>query len=275
MQLHWSQINMFTRCQEQYRRRYIEGEKLPPGVALITGSGMHKGIEATLKYKLEKKCLPPVEAAHEAARDSVAKAFDEGEIFLDETEKAEGLGAMRAKAIDDATRLAGLHHKELAPAVEPVMVERPWVIKIEKPTDVTKEMEIVYPLELAGTIDTDEGHMIDDWKSAGKSPSEGDADASGQITMYSMAKYILDEAIPSARIGYLIKTKVPKALWQTTHRTKAHFEPLLEGITRIARSIAHGDFTFASMQSPRPWSCSPKYCGYYATCKGIIGKGKT
>ena len=36
-----SQMGMYCRCGEQYRRRYIEKEIIPPGFALIKGGSVH------------------------------------------------------------------------------------------------------------------------------------------------------------------------------------------------------------------------------------------
>jgi len=264
MQLHISQIECYTRCPEQFRRRYICGEKLPPGIALITGSGMHKGNETTLRYKMDKKELPPVEMAKEAARDYVADEFEKGEIFLNDEEKDAGLDATRAAAIDTATALTAIHHKILAPEVNPISVERAWVLEIKG-----------FPVSLGGTIDTDEGDIIDDWKSSAKSPSEGAADESSQLTMYCLAKKVLDGSIPRARIGYLIKTKEPKALWQETSRTNDDFKSLLFIIERVSAAIEKECFPFAAAQSPRPWICSKKFCGYYDTCPAISRRLKS
>jgi hypothetical protein len=40
-----SSIGMFRRCPEQFRHRYILGEKERPGEALLIGSAFHTGLE--------------------------------------------------------------------------------------------------------------------------------------------------------------------------------------------------------------------------------------
>ena len=55
-----SQIDMFSRCGEQYRRRYIEKDRLPPGVAMIRGRGVHEGVAENMRQKRHTYCdLPP------------------------------------------------------------------------------------------------------------------------------------------------------------------------------------------------------------------------
>ena len=47
-----SMLGLFCRCQEAFRRRYIEGIKLPPGIAACIGTGMHKGAEGRRTRRL-------------------------------------------------------------------------------------------------------------------------------------------------------------------------------------------------------------------------------
>lgn len=48
-----SQLVTFARCPEQWRRRYIEGDIIPPGIAALRGSGVHKGAETAMRSKIE------------------------------------------------------------------------------------------------------------------------------------------------------------------------------------------------------------------------------
>ncbi len=261
-QLHWSQISMYTRCAEQFRRRYIMGEILPPGVGAVSGTGMHKAVELDLTRKMETGELAPEEEVTEKARDSVANAFASPMgVLLSDDDKAQGVDAVKAVAIDAAVSCASLHHRELAPLANPRKVERKWVLDIPN-----------FPFCLAGTIDCDDGDVIWDWKTAKASPSAGEADLSGQVTMYSLAKATLDKEIPAARLGYVVKTKTPKAVVLETRRRREDFAPLLRALERIAEGIEKEVFPFASSMAPRPWWCGPKWCGYYKTCEGVCNK---
>lgn len=268
-QLHWSQIAMFTRCPEQFRRRYVLGETLPPATGALIGTGMHRAAEVDLGRKMDTGELAPVEEIMDAARDAVAKAFDDPVgVLLTDDERRTGPEAVRANAIDTAVRCAIAHHARLAPLAEPVQVERKWTLELER-----------HPFDLAGTIDCDENGSFWDWKTAARSPSPDEADLSGQLTMYSLAKATLDRkdaasppAIPEARLGYVVKTKVPKTVVLRTRRSQACFEPFMRAIERIAEAIDKESYTFASSTAPRPWWCSPKWCGYHSTCGGVSSR---
>lgn len=258
-QLHWSQISMYTRCAEQFRRRYIMGEILPPGVGSVSGTGMHRAVELDLARKIETGELAPEEEVTEAARDSVVKSFDSPEgVFFSEDEKAEGQDAVKAKAIDAAVICAATHHKELAPLAKPKQIERKWVLDIDG-----------FPFGLGGTIDCDDGDAIWDWKTAAKTPAAEEIYFSGQMTMYSLAKFALDGSIPVARLGYVVKTKTPYIVIQEARRKRDDFFPLMRALERIADGIDKEVFPFASSMSPRPWWCHPKWCGYYNDCEGV------
>jgi len=263
-QFHWSGIGMYTRCPEQFRRRYLCGERIKPGVALITGSSVHKAAEVDLTRKMETGKLCDVEEVKDAARDYLSDAFDsedyeirEDELVDDSEKKTKGV------IIDTAIDLAELHHKELAPLVTPIAVERPWVVDIKG-----------YPYALAGQIDVDEGSNIIDWKTSAKTPNQAVADQSGQITMYCMAHWALgqDKIVPTAQLGFIVKLKTPKSLILSTTRTVEDFQPILRCVERVCDAVDKEVFPFAACMSPRPWWCSPKCCGYYNTCEGVCTK---
>lgn len=261
-QLHWSQISMYTRCAEQFRRRYIEGEILPPGVGAVSGTGLHRAVELDLTRKIETGELAPEEEVTETARDAVVKSFDDpmGVFFSDE-EREEGEAAVKARVIDEAVSCVSLHHKELAPLANPLRVERKWVLELGG-----------FPYDLGGTIDCDDGDVIWDWKTAKRTPAEDEAKGSGQVAMYSLAKLKLDGAIPEARLGYVVKNKAPKIEIRYARRTLEEFAPLVRALERIADAIDKEVFPFASWTTPRPWCCNPKWCGFYGSCEGVCNK---
>jgi hypothetical protein len=256
-----SGLSMYTRCAEQYRRRYVCGDIIPPAVAMLTGTGTHKGMEATLTKKIQTGLLAPDEEVAEAARDSVVKAFESGDYMLDEGEKAEGVDKVKAGAIDESVTLATLGNRELAPMVAPKAVERFWAVEIPN-----------FPFDLTGIMDCDEGGTVDDWKTTGKTPTEDSAARLTQLTMYALAKRVLDGIIPRVRIGYMVSTKTPKAMFRDSTRTLEDFTRLMRVMERVCGGIEKEVFPFACAQDPKPWICDPRYCGYYSTCEGVSGK---
>jgi len=259
-QYHISQHGMLSRCAAQYEFRYVKGLIIPPAVAAITGSGTHRSIDTNLSHKIETGELVPLEQAQQVARDYVAAEFERGAYFLSaEDRQAKSTQAYRDEAVDMAVALSGLHYQELAPVIQPTHVERKWALSVPGLSH-----------DLAGTLDIQEGlERIRDTKTAARAPSAGEADQSDQLTIYDMAVYVLDGAmVEELTIDALVKTKKPKVVIQTTHRTQEHFDALMDCIAVSLRQIDAGIFPPTGKGS---WCCSPKWCGYWSQCKYVRG----
>lgn len=251
-QLHWSHISMLQRCGIQYQYRYLQGSIKPPGVALIVGSATHESIEDNMKHKRDSGDVLPAEAVAEKARESVNHRWQSEGVALDAEEKSEGEANVRGQAVDMAVTLSRLHHSELAPIINPVHVERKWVLEMDN-----------FPFDLSGTIDLQEPTTIRDTKTAKRSPPENTAHGSDQLTIYALAATILDGKTPDLRLDSLVKTKTPKVVTQETTRDESDFQVMLRRIEAASRQIETGAFIPAPSDS---WQCSAKFCGYWNEC---------
>jgi hypothetical protein len=251
-QLHASALGM--KCLEAFRRRYIEGEVIPPGIALIVGTGTHRAVERNLKSKMERGVLLPDEEVAETARDAVVSAWDAG-VRLDPEEAAKGIKKARAEAVDRAVRLANLHHKQLAPAISPTAVERSWAVSLKG-----------YPVDLVGQIDIQEAARIRDTKTSQKSPAPDAASKSLQLIAYSLAVRVLDGAYPqSATLDYLVDSSSgPRSVIVEACFDDRAVRSLLARVEALCRAMEAGIFPPIG---PDHWACDPKWCGYAMTCK--------
>lgn len=98
-QLHPSALGMFARCGEQFRRRYVEGERIPPGVAAVVGTGVHLAVGADLREKMTEGTLLPAEAVEAAARDGVIHGFEFQSAPPDELGGDGGLAKLLARRL--------------------------------------------------------------------------------------------------------------------------------------------------------------------------------
>jgi len=252
-QLHASALG--TICMEGFRRRYIEGEKMPPGIAIIVGTGTHRSVEANLTHKIETGELLPVEAVKDEAHDGVVAAFESQEIKLTPEEKSLGIETVRGQAIDKAVRLARLHHITLAPGINPRAIERPWSLEIPG-----------MPFDLVGRIDIQELYTIRDTKTSGKTPPADSASKSLQLKAYALAMKIIDNLsdIPAVALDYLVDTATPKAITLTHEPDNDDFQVVLARAEIIARAMNAGVFVPVE---PGHWHCNEKWCGYFQTCR--------
>ena len=153
--------------------------------------------------------------------------------------------------------LAKLYHAEIAPEIQPALVEQ-WV-EIDIPGLAPS---------LTGTIDVlDQAGALIDLKTASKAWPSGRAQHSHQATIY----HKLVEAVtgkPPAEIRFEVMVKGIKPRRQTipTSRTEADFQALVGRLAIIHRLILAGILPPAPAGS---WICGPRYCGYFWTCAYI------
>jgi len=251
--LSFSQLNMYCRCGEQYRRRYMLKEIIPPGSAAILGSSFHiSGKKNYTQKKDTKKDLPV-----EQVQDIFASDFDvrSKNVLWTPEESQEGVKKVRGVLKDEGIGLVGVYHKEVAPQVQPVMVEEKINVEFEG-----FDYDLLAILDLVGTDE-----IIRDSKTMGKSPNKNLADISFQLTTYSMAYRAKTGKLEKGlQLDCAVRNKVPKIVQLPTQRTQEDIDRLLERIGRMADGIGKGVFMPAEQGA---WICSKKWCGYWDTCK--------
>lgn len=255
LRLSVTQLNMLSFCGEQYRRRYILGEKRPPGVSALVGRATDKSVNDNMTSKIETGELLPLENIQDIARDALNNAWAEQGVLLTEDEVREGLKKVKGGAVDKSVRLSKLHYTDLAPALQPTHVQRSWELPING-----------YPVTLVGYIDLQEGlKSIRDTKTAAKAPPANIADLSDQLTMYALAVMQYDGKIPDwIYLDYLIDTKVPKTVSVPTQRKPEDFNSIFARIEMAIKIIETGLFMPARQDH---YLCDPRFCGFASTCR--------
>jgi hypothetical protein len=118
-----TQIEMLCRCGESYRRRYIEGEIIPPGIAALKGTGLHRAAETNMRQKIDSHVdLPAREIV-----DAAVSAFEtqvHGGLSLTDEEMGRGASIVVGEAKDDVAELADVHARQQAPDYQPILVEQ-------------------------------------------------------------------------------------------------------------------------------------------------------
>lgn len=246
-----SRINTFERCQLQYKYRYLEEKIKPPGVAAVIGISTHKAIELDLKSKLETGQLLEEDVLTDAAAQTVENEWSGGLVQDDDSPMEKG------EIIDEAVSLVRCHHAEVAPAVEPIAVERPFGV------DVSAD------IKLTGHIDVQEATAIRDTKTIKAKPGAIKGEHWVQAQLYAVGALVNDGKLPEkVKVDYLVKNK--KAKVAVTHESEVTEQTAQRALDRlsitsrvIARAIDSGDFMPAPADS---WACSDKWCGYYNEC---------
>lgn len=251
----FTQLNMLLRCGEQYNRRYIKREILAPSGSQVRGRSAHKAEEKNFVQKIETSSDLPIEAVKDFFSDEWEK--NKYEIaWTDEELSGESPTKIEGKYKDTGIALVEVYHVQLAPSAIPVAVEDKFTVHFEGG----------YP-DLTGIIDRiDEGDQVIDLKFMSKSPSEGDAAKDVQLVAYDLGYRQTRKKKPSIlRKEYAVSTKTPKTITQEIppHEDE-RIDRLLFSLERAIEAIQKGVFLPAALGS---WVCSPKWCGYYPTCK--------
>jgi hypothetical protein len=252
-------LNCLERCGEQFRRRYIEGERVPPSPRMLRGTVVHRVAKTALLRKLEENELPSIEEAKDLAATEFEAQWAGGVSFEQEPTN-ESANAAKAYSKDFAVDLSAMYVGHVAPAVNPVAVERQ--IKV-----TPKDSDLV----IHGTLDLvdqkPEGEIVRDTKTSEKSPNKDAAERSQQLTYYAMIRQAEVGQLPAAlQLDYLVRTPARaerKHIQLLTQRSSDDVRSLVARLNTAVEAVKRGVFV---PTSPESWWCSPSWCDFYSTC---------
>lgn len=267
-QLHQSHLAMLYKCGEKFRRVVLEGDREPATIPLIVGSSTHSTIARNLNHKIDNGTLLTREAVQDYSRDDFIKEWQSSPVVLNDREAFDGLEKTKGQAQDQAIKLVTAHHYDLANLINPVSVERKWVL--EAPTEL---------YDMAGTIDVDERknlvqpdgsikvqNNIRDTKTKKTNTGQREVDVSEQYTFYALAKFMLDGKMPDYVIqDNVIKPTKGREAYCVSYKSTRTEEDFLIVARRFAQAnkiIKAGIFTPAN---PADWWCSKNFCGFAAS----------
>lgn len=253
----FSQIKTWFNCGEQYRRRYILKDIIPPAIVLAKGTSMHRGAEENNRQKIKTAVDLPGRQIEEIAVGTFEEINKHEGLLLNDEDELIG----KERALDEAklaiSRLSSLYVEGVAPKYQPVEVET--------------SQEVVLPsgVILLGRIDlVAEGDIVSDLKTTRKTQRQEAVDENNQFTIYSLLfekKY----QRPPRRIliDHLVDKKKPEVQTIQTERKREDYIALLNIAERAVAGIKAEVFPFA--YGSGAWHCSKKYCGYWSTCPAV------
>lgn len=251
-----SRVLTYTRCGEQDRRRNVERDIVPPGVAQLKGTGLHKASEVNFKQKVETHKDLPKKQIVEAAVDTFNERVVVDGLLLSADEKNIG----KDKVIDEAQKsvrtMAELYAEGIAPRYQPKEVEVKQVVSVPNSN-----------VDIVGVVDVlDESDVIVDIKTSTKKKQQEEADMSLQLTSYALSHWARTGApAVDLRMEVVVDSSKPAVQTLQTQRAEDDFEAYLRVVETVARGIEARVFPPA-YGIPGAWWCSPRFCGYWATC---------
>lgn len=251
--IHQSTLNCAFRCGEQFRRRYLMGEIIPPGIAAGRGTGVHKANEVNLKQKIHTKIDLDISDLKDVARDGYVNAFKNGVFLSKEDQPAKN--RLLNEGLNQTLSLTELYRNEVAPEITPIDVEREFCI------------DVGLPLPLAGRIDMEEIAKINDLKTSGKKWPDDQIYKEIQPIFYSYV-YEQETGIRPEFVYHILRTLKtgPKRQVQKLTPTDNHYHALFAKLKIFCKMLEAGTFLPAD---PTSWACDSKWCGYYYSCKFI------
>ena len=254
--IHQSTLNMALRCGEQFRRRYMEGEIIPPGIPAGRGTGVHKANEVNLTHKVKTKEDMPLTDLQDVARDAYVHSFRNG-VYLSKEEMSEKSSLLN-RGLNDTIRCTKLYLDEVAPQIKPIAIEEEFSI------------DVGLGLPLKGRQDYQEEPRVGDLKTTTMKWPEGRIKQEIQVPFYSYAFEYTKGMRPEFRYDVLIARsgkdgKPTSTSYQPLTHTcsDADYSALFAKLRLFIEMLKAGIFP---PTSPTNWVCSPKWCGYYSTC---------
>lgn len=242
-------LNLYCHCQEAFRRRYLEGEIIPPAIAMATGTGVHKAAEINHRQKIESGVDLCLEELKEIAADSFAKVVNETGVYF--TGSTQELKNELGKAEDLSIKLADLYGRKVAPGIKPVAAEL--MLQAKHP-----DLDVPF----SGTVDVvAEGNICLDLKTARVKWRAGKEKETVQPAIY---RWMLNQQDGRQ---YKFEFHVLAYTGDTQVVDAPGSQREMDYIVNIAKAMLNSCKTGVFMPAvPGHWQCSEKWCGYWATC---------
>ena len=257
-----TQLTTAARCMECYRRVYVKGERRPPGIVLLLGSGVHVGAEVAMREKATTGHDKPPNDVRDAAVAGFDERMAKEDVLLTKDERSVGKANVVGRSRD---RVAALSHYWGCVAQPEYMPEGPdaiedhWTIPLPK-----LGIELVGVTDLRAT-----GGIITDWKTCfGRRIGQGVCDTSIQLTAYSLAYEREMKVAPAeVRLDVLQEKKAATDRYVLkSQRTHRDYQTLLYRIEQMLGAVRSGYFPPCNGDQ---FFCSEKWCGFWSDCPAI------
>jgi len=255
----WSQLRLFGECPEAWRRRYVDGDKIPPGIKMAQGVAVHYGAECNWRHKLEAQADLSSEQIQDIACDKMRSTIDAG-LALSKEERRRGSRIVMGEAIDRTALLAELFAKKVAPQYQPALIEQQFVIELPEASH-----DLVGILDLATDL-----RKVVNFKTSGKKHTADDVAHSPQLTLEAAGyQQITGHRASEVRLDVLYNWARPCRSVLRSQRGEADFTALACRVNAMLRAIEQGNFP---PRSPGSGMCSRSRCGYFSTCSYVAGE---
>lgn len=249
-----SQLETYFTCGERWRRRYLDGDIVAPGVAVHRGVFPHAAADANWKYKIVSGTDLPESRLLELGSEAFDASVRDQGYQLTRDEASIGARTVLGRAKDMGMRLTALFRRRLAPMIQPLLSEH--TIRVPLPNSTH---DIIGRLDLVEVDDT-----IRDLKTSEKAKSVVDLESDAMNFYAAAYEYETGRMPKRVVIDNLIARKSGTDLVSLVGRKDLGDKAVLVNrINAMLKGVRAGVFLPAT---PGHWKCSPKWCGYWSTC---------
>lgn len=242
-----SKINLYLKCPAAYYFRYVMGVRTPSKSYMVFGTSLHAGIAYNLRKKIDSQVDLPLSEVQEFF--SADWSYQKGQVLW---EPGENPGKMK----DEGVALLELYHTEVAPTIQPEIVEEMFEVKFEG-VDYTFR-------GIIDLVDKTSGFVVDH-KTSRKTPFAEDVHKNMQLTAYALGNRVRTGVIEKGlRFDYIVRGRSPKIVSIATSRTDDDIQRFLRMLAQVTTAIRDERF----YPNPSHPYCSQKLCGFWDMCEG-------
>jgi hypothetical protein len=195
-----SSVTTFLRCGSQWYYAYVQGVKAPPSLRAIRGIAAHAAVEVDMRQKIKSRVDIPVADMLDAYDESWNEETQDG--FATQNDEKPG------EVKDKGYELVRLYHTEVAPKIQPTLVEEPIQFSINGQA-YSGQIDIAEMVEPDLWGPPEKRLVIRDTKTTGRSPVDGSYLLN--MTGYAIAQRQRTGQIEADTVlDYLVALKEPK-----------------------------------------------------------------
>jgi hypothetical protein len=272
-----SSVELFCRCPDAYRRRYVLGVGEPAGAVMFLGSRVDDALTHYYRTLLDSgETLPPEEL------ESFYTANWQQQLELEQEQRGVDWSELDAEVAMTIGREAlGVCLQKLVPQLgEPVAVQR----KLEFRLHPRAEWTVVGFIDLETRREQPGQERpvaeVVDWKVKADAVHQQRADRDLQAGLYLAGRWIEGDPADSFAFAQALRPgarrkHVSTALTRTT-RSVGELRAIRARLALVASQIAwlyerYGPDRPWGFADPTSWACSERYCPHWQTCPGGQG----
>ena len=254
-----SSVGTYLRCPKQWEFAYVYKERRAPTIKQALGIAAHDAYDRDMTAKLATGENWPESLVLDAFSTSYDAKWREGFTRLKADEEDPG------EAKDQQIRVVRMYRRNLAPLIEPIMVEQSFMIEVNDvlysgTLDLASiDRMMVNPDTIRETI------KVRDWKNTAQKPSDTSKYVFGMIGYALGYRAITGTPEDEVQIDYLVRYKKQYPGYFPVSSGgpvgPSAIDSFATTLREVRDSIMKGSFFPAGLQNG---ACS--WCGYKAIC---------